>query len=32
MMLRNMLADRFKLVMHREKKEVSVLELVVSKG
>ena len=30
-MLRNMLADRFKLVMHREKKEVSVLELVVSK-
>jgi len=32
MMLRNMLADRFKPVMHREKKEVSVLELMVSKG
>jgi uncharacterized protein (TIGR03435 family) len=32
MMLRNMLADRFKLVMHREKKEISALELVVSKG
>ena len=29
MMLRNMLADRFKLIMHREKKEVSVLELMV---
>lgn len=32
LMLRNMLAERFKLVMHREKKEVSVLELVVAKG
>ena len=27
-----MLSDRFKLVMHRGKKEVSALELVVSKG
>ena len=32
MMLRNMLADRFKLVCIARKKEVSVLESMVSKG
>jgi uncharacterized protein (TIGR03435 family) len=32
LMMRNMLSDRFKLVVHREQKEISGLELVVAKG
>jgi uncharacterized protein (TIGR03435 family) len=31
-MLRNLLSDRFKLVMHREQKQIPALELVVAKG
>jgi len=31
-MLQNLLAERFKLVMHREKKELPMFELVVGKG
>ncbi len=32
MMLQNLLADRFKLAVHREKKEMSVYELTVAKN
>ena len=31
-MMQNMLAERFKLVIHREKKELPIFELVVGKG
>jgi uncharacterized protein (TIGR03435 family) len=31
-MLRSLLADRFKLIFHRERKELSLYALVVSKG
>ncbi len=31
-MLRALLADRFKLAVHRETKEMSIYELVVAKG
>jgi uncharacterized protein (TIGR03435 family) len=31
-MLRNMLAERFKLTLHRDKKEMQMYELVVAKG
>jgi uncharacterized protein (TIGR03435 family) len=32
LMLQNLLADRFKLKIHREKKEMQIYELVVAKG
>jgi uncharacterized protein (TIGR03435 family) len=32
LMLQNMLADRFKLAVHREKKEMQLYEMVVAKG